>query len=125
MAGKQEDKDNWFGDFLSPQEMRAWTQREIADAQKALELRTKELTELARAYESGEITPEKADELHSRYYHRWGEALPGSRATQGKTDQQILSEIDKAAGEFTTPGEDHRHLRRLTERQRGRGENSR
>ncbi|MBV9505027.1 MAG: hypothetical protein JO323_08500 [Acidobacteriia bacterium] len=108
-AGGNEDSK----DFLTPTEIQHWTEREIRNARKALELRVKELSEIESAYTAGGITPDKADELHSRYHHRWGEALPGAIAWEGRPDEQILADIDKAAGPFTTPREDAEHTRRL------------
>jgi hypothetical protein len=102
--GKRGDKEEWFEDFLTPKDIQQWAAREIADATKALELRKKEVTEIARAYTAGEITPEKADELHARYNHRWGESLPGTTVGDGlRTDEQLLAEIDKSGKPFTTP----------------------
>ncbi len=77
--------------------MNIWAQQQIKDAAKAFELRIREATSLASAYSAGEITPEKASELQSRYYHRWGEALPGVSVTDTMTDKQILADVDKAA----------------------------
>jgi hypothetical protein len=116
---KGSGKESWFEDFLSPEDIRRWTEREIADAKKALELRIKELTTLAADYSSGAITPEKADELHSRYYHRWGEALPGTTVGDGRSDEQILADIDRAARPFTTPRENHKRYRQLFETKPG------
>lgn len=71
--GKRRDGDDEFEDFLSPEEIHQWTEREIRNARKALELRVKELTEITTAYSAGKVTPEKADELYQRYQHRWGD----------------------------------------------------
>jgi hypothetical protein len=112
--GKQGGGDeDWFEDFLTPKDIQQWAEREIANATKALELRKNEVTEIARAYTAGEVTPEKADELYARYQHRWGESLPGAMASEGRTDEQILADIDKSAGPFTTPRENYEHTRRL------------
>ena len=113
---KRGDKEDWFEDFLTPDEIRQWAEREITDATKALDLRRKEVTEIARAYSAGEITAEKADELHSRYNHRWGESLPGATVGDGlRTDEQLLADIDKAAGPFTTPRKLNEEFRRRFE----------
>jgi hypothetical protein len=105
--GKEEQEGG--GGYLNAKDMRDWAQREIKDLSKASELRLRELTGFVAAYSAGEITPEKADELQSRYYHRWGEALPGHSASEGVTDEQILTGIDQAAeainGPFTAPAE--------------------
>lgn len=116
---KQGDEEDWFEDFLTPNDMRQWAEREVRAATKALELRTKEVTEIARAYSAGEITPEKADELHARYNHRWGESLPGAMASEGRTDEQIMAAIDKATGRFETPRHVHDHVQRMIERKPG------
>ena len=111
---KQGDKED--EEFLTPDEMRQWAEREIKDATKALELRSKEVTEIVRAYSAGEITPEKADERYARYNDRWGESLPGTTVGDGlKTDEQLLAEIDKAAGPFTTPRKLNEEFRRRFE----------
>jgi hypothetical protein len=108
-------EDDWFEDFLTPAEMREWAQREIRDAAKALDLRARELFDLVDAYSSGKITPEKADELHSRYQHRWGDALPG--VVQGDigdpplTDEHILAKMDERNNSFATPREIHEQSR--------------
>jgi hypothetical protein len=96
--------DEGSKDFLTPKEIQQWADREIADATKALKLRKKEVTEIARAYTAGEITPEKADEMHARYNQRWGESLPGTTVGDGlRTDEQLLAEIDKSDKPFITP----------------------
>lgn len=71
--------------------------QEIADIEKAGELRVKELKELARAYSAGDISPEQADALHSRYHERWGEVLPGASTGPGVSDERILEQVGKAA----------------------------
>ncbi len=81
-------------EYLSPKEMRQWAEQEIKDVQKAAELRIREANEIVRAYSAGEITPEKAAELQYKYDYRWGEALRGTNAAEGRTDEQILAAID-------------------------------
>ncbi len=118
--GKHGGDDEGPKDFLTPKEIQQWADREIADATKALELRKNEVTEIARAYTGGEITPEKADELYSRYSHRWGESLPGTSVGDGlRTDEQLMAEIDKAAGRFARPGEVNERYRKTFERKPG------
>jgi hypothetical protein len=99
-------------EYLSPKDMRSWLGREIKDATKALELRLRDATDLVTAYTQGELTPAEADERHSRYYHRWGESLPGATASDTVTDADILAAIDKGAestwGVYRTPQEIHR-----------------
>ncbi len=111
MPGAKQDGEE---DYLSVRDIRQWAEREIREATKALELRTKELTDLVRAYSAGEITPQKANELHSRYYRRWGEALPGVVAPEALTDEQILGTIDRAVDSA------HGSRPRFAERLRGK-----
>ena len=104
--------------YLTPVEMRQWAHEEIQQAAKALELRARELMNLVATYAAGEISPDKADELHSRYYHRWAEALPGITLTPRSTDEQILTAMDASAervrGPFLSPLEQQgRHAERV------------
>jgi hypothetical protein len=92
-------------DYLSPKDVRNVVEQEIKDSAKAHELRTRELTELAVAYEQGKITPEQADERMDRYQKRWGEALRGTSATPNVTDEEILAKIDATRRPFKTRGE--------------------
>ncbi len=85
------------GDYLSAKDIAQWAEQEIEEAAKAFQLRTRELSELARAYSAGEINPQQADAMHSRYFHRWGESLPGVTLGPTITDQQIIAGIDEAA----------------------------
>jgi hypothetical protein len=105
------ESDNDKPDYLSPKDIREWAQQEILNTSKAAELRTKELTSLMEDYSAGRISAEKADEMQSLYYHRWGEALPGISAIASISDEQIVASIDKAAaavnGPFITPAETH------------------
>lgn len=107
------EQDSDFGyDFLTPDEVRQWAQREMREAARALDLRARELFDLVDAYSSGRITPEKADELQSRYDHRWGEPFPG--VVQGDigdpplTDERIIALMDERnPTPFYTPREIH------------------
>jgi len=85
--------------------MRDWLHQEIKNSAKALELRVREATDFVTAYSAGEISPEQADERHSHYLHRWGEALPGAFVSQGTTDEQILAKIDSVKKPFVPPRE--------------------
>jgi hypothetical protein len=99
-------------DYLTPKDIQKWALQEIADSAKAHELRTKDATELATAYALGELTPEQAHERFARHDHRWGEALPGTAAFKGSSDEQILQAIDKARGEFTPPDQAREEFQR-------------
>lgn len=108
--------------YLTPKDMDQWAQQEMKDVTKAFELRLRELTNLAAEYSAGNTTPKQADEMHSRYYHRWGEALPGHSASDGVTDEQLLAAIDKVAesinGPFIAPADAHK---KYVERIKGGG----
>lgn len=90
MVERTEEQEN-----LSPQDVREWFHQEVADLSKALELRLKESSELVTAYTSGKISPEEAGKRFLRYNRRWGEALPGTHAGKGVSDDQILKAIDE------------------------------
>jgi len=82
---------------LSLRDIEMWTRQEITDANRAHALRVKELTEIARACSSGEITAKDANELHDRYYTRWKDALPSITVGPDTTDEQIIKALDAEA----------------------------
>lgn len=90
-----DESQNDWREPQSPGEIELWTRQEIADVEKASELRIRELKELTRTYSAGEISAEEADALHSRYYARWPEALPGASTGPGVSDEQLLEKIDQ------------------------------
>jgi len=108
-------------DYASPKEMRSWAQAEIKDAARALDLRVKELVGLTLEYAAGELTPEKAEEKQAHYYHRWGEALPGTHAGS-LSDDEIVKRIDNARPPFLTPHVAREKYRQLFKDQRGTDE---
>jgi hypothetical protein len=82
---------------MSVQEMQGWLRDEIRDSAKAHELRTKDATQLVEEYAAGKLTPEEATQRVTAYDRRWGgEALFGTAARDGVTDEQIVAEIDRA-----------------------------
>jgi len=97
-------------DTLSVQEMQGWLREEVRDSAKAHELRTKEATQFVEDYAAGRLTGEQAMDRLYAYDLRWGDVLPGTTATPGKPDDQILSEIDEARG-----------FHRNAQRDRGKG----
>ena len=112
-VSKRSDQEDSPEDYLSPQDIRGWAEQEIKNAQRALALRIKELTDLSSAYSSGKLTAEQADQAHSHYYHRWGEALPGATASDSITDEEIMAQVDKASGQFLGPRQVEERYRRL------------
>jgi hypothetical protein len=83
-------------DFLSAKKMEGWLRREIADAERALELRTRDAKDFVAAYSRGELSPEEAANRAHGYSVRWGDPLPGVPRSQGMTDEEILRRIDEA-----------------------------
>jgi hypothetical protein len=88
-------------DRLTPQEMQRWLSEEIADLIKAMQLRVTEASALVNSYAAGEISAEEAEKRLAQYNWRWTEALPGTSASTGLTDQQILAAVDSAAEQQT------------------------
>lgn len=87
------DKPSTTGS-ISPKDISAWLNQEIADLAKAVELRIKEASALATAFAAGEISSQEAEDRLWRYQRRWGEALPGMNVSAGSTDEHILAAID-------------------------------
>jgi hypothetical protein len=85
-------------DTMSVQELQGWLREEVRDSAKAHELRTKEATQFVEDYAAGKITGEEAMNRLYAYDLRWGDVLPGTTASPGKSDEQILSEIDETQG---------------------------
>lgn len=82
-------------DILTLEELQSWFNQEVKDSTKAHELRVKDATEILQDYRSSKITGDEVmDRLHA-YDRRWGEALPGTSATEGITDEMILKSIDR------------------------------
>jgi len=83
-------------DHLSREEMQNWLRQELADLDRAVDLRTKEARDLVTTYAAGKISSREAQERFFKYNKRWPEALPGTHTVQGATDADILAEIDEA-----------------------------
>jgi hypothetical protein len=81
---------------LSAADLEAWLTQELLDCNKALELRTKEASELVEGFRKGSLTGEEATERLYLYDARWGDALPGTHASPSHSDDHLLEEIDKA-----------------------------
>jgi hypothetical protein len=97
-AGYEMANDEGAGqtELLSPKDLQKWLLQEQADSARAHELRVKSATELATSYALGELTPEQANQRFLEHDRRWGEALPGTHAFVGSTDEQLIASIDKA-----------------------------
>lgn len=102
---------------LSPEQMHSWLQQEIKDATKALELRLSQACGLVNSFARGDISAAIAESRLIDYDNRWGDALPGTHVSEGKTDAQILAAIDSARE--VEPGY---HARRALKPPRGSSE---
>lgn len=102
------DEDMWEkAGFLSPKEAQDWASRQVSDSERMHALRAKSATEIARAYANGELTPEQANDRMFQHEERFGEAIPGTHAFPGTTDEQLLASIDKVRGPYTPASEMH------------------
>jgi hypothetical protein len=104
---------------LSVRDMQDWLRQEVRDSAKAHELRIRGATEFVTAYADGRVTTEQAMEALVRHDRRWGEALYGASAIEGKSDEAILNAIDKAREK-----EIGRHVDRAAKRMRRSTETS-
>ena len=91
---KGEQAEDWS--LPDPKEMQGWLEREIADIQKASELRIREATRFVNEYARGEISKEQAEKRSYEYSQRWGDVIPGVMRTQGLTDDEILQGLNEA-----------------------------
>lgn len=116
-VASERDEFHFGDDFLSPKEMHEWAHFELREIAKATELRTREILDLTARYSAGEIAAEQANELQSRYYHRWGKAIPN--ATLGHSldkpipsDEEIIASMDKLNRKpFVTPRQEYENYR--------------
>ena len=90
------DEARTSSETLTVEDMQRWLQDEIRDSAKAHELRVKDARDFVDAYSSGKISSVKLEERLLKYSRRWGEALYGSSASNGLTDDAILNAIDRA-----------------------------
>ena len=95
-----EDRSKAQLDIFSVEDMQGWLKEELRDVEKARELRVKDLTGFVDAYAAGKLTPEEATQRMVQYDRRWGEALPGTGAFPGATDEDILQRIDQSRDEM-------------------------
>jgi len=80
---------------LTQDDVTAWLRQEIDHSRKATKLRIAGAREIAAAFAEKRISRKEAADQIYRHENRWGEALPGVWTTEGKTDQQILAELDE------------------------------
>jgi hypothetical protein len=86
--------DNLEG--LTHEDVEAWLRQEIDHSRKATKLRIKGAREIAAAFAENRISSKEAADKIYPHENRWGEASPGVWTTEGKTDQEILAELDEA-----------------------------
>jgi hypothetical protein len=101
---------------VTPKDLEQWQRQELLDLAKAVELRTKEVNDLAKAFRTGKITITEAEDRIWKYSERWGEALPGVHATKGASEEDILARID----ETRNPHFVERLLKKNTKRSKAR-----
>lgn len=86
-------------DYPSPDDLLDWLRLEVMNVAKAAELRVNEATDIVTAYAKGKIKPQEATRRWHSYSHRWGDAIPGVFSSEGKTDKEILREMDETRRE--------------------------
>ena len=97
-------KRNEERDYPSPSDLLDWLKLEVMNVSKAAELRVNEATALATAYAKGKIEAKEATTRWHAYSSRWGDAIPGVFSSEGKTDKEILREMEateRAERKFT------------------------
>ena len=89
--------------LLSPSEMLDALRHEVIAISKGAELRIREITAVATDYAKGEITAQQANARFKRYSERWEDTLYAISSVEGRTDKDILREIDEVHPEYTSP----------------------
>ena len=83
-------------DHLTPDEMLDWLRREVIAVNKEAQLRVDDATKFVTEYARGSMSADEANDRFLRYGSRWGDALEGIHKVEGRTDQDILAEMDRA-----------------------------
>lgn len=96
MAGESKASQVDHSDFPDPKGMQNWLEREVADIQRASELRIKDAKNFVDAYARGEISSDEAAQRSSEYADRWGDAIPGVMSSRGLSDEEILTRLNEA-----------------------------
>jgi hypothetical protein len=91
-AGRSAPRDP---DHLSSDEMLDWLRHEVLAVTKEAELRIRDVTTMVTEYARGTMTAEEANKRFLDYGSRWGDALNGVSSPEGRTDDQILREMDE------------------------------
>jgi hypothetical protein len=80
---------------FTPDEMLLWLRDETNLVTKGAELRLRDATDFVTQYATGRMTAEEAHRRFGSYTTRWGDAIPGVADSRGKTDNEILKEVDE------------------------------
>jgi hypothetical protein len=80
---------------FTPNEMLLWLRDETNLVTKGAELRLRDATDFATKYATGKMTAEEAHQRWGAYTARWPDAIPGVEDSRGKTDNEILQEVDE------------------------------
>jgi hypothetical protein len=68
--------------------MRLWLRQETAKLKLAAEERIKEATQLVRAYSSGHISSEEANQQWDMYIQKWPDRICNDREIEGRIEEQ-------------------------------------
>ena len=68
---------------------------EVLLVSRAADIRIRELTVLVTDYARGRISAEEANERYIQNSRKWFDALPGVYSIEGKTDEQIVKEMEE------------------------------
>ena len=71
-----------------------WLRHEVLVVNKEAELRIRDATTFVTDYARGHIPAQEAQERFLAYGDRWGDALSGVQSIEGRTDDDILREMD-------------------------------
>jgi hypothetical protein len=93
MTGRSKMEDS---QGLSAEDMRVWLASETADIERAKALRITEATGFVDAYARKQISEKELENRLYEYSGRWGDPLPGVSRSEGMTDKQIISRLNKA-----------------------------
>ena len=90
-------------EYLTVDEMLDTLRRETIAINRGAEMRTRELTVLVTDYARGRITPEETQKRYFEHSKRWGDPTYGISSFEGRTDSQILQEMDDVNRALSRP----------------------
>jgi hypothetical protein len=72
---------------------------EVSIISRAADIRIRELTDVVSDFARGKISAQEANARYIRNSRKWFDALPGVDSVNGKTDEQIVEEMERARKE--------------------------